>query len=130
MTPRRIHDQASLERAWRRLMSPLGFRTPQLWLLFLQGFRPRQLLQTSNVPLDPVGVDLDRIGVLLDRILIRGESCAFLYARPGPAGLTAGDLAWARALARVSTGGWPVHLANDDEVRVAAPDDLLLSRPG
>jgi hypothetical protein len=126
MTPRRIPDQATLERAWRQLMDPLGFRTPQLWLLFLQGFRPRQLLRTSHVPLDPVCADLDRIGVLLERVLMRGESCAFLYARPGPAGQTERDLAWARGLTRISTG-WPVHLANDDEVRVAAPDDLLLS---
>ena len=127
MTPNRIPDQAALERAWRQVMEPLGFRTPQLWLMFLEESRPRHLLQTTNVPLHPEGADLDRIGDLLDEILDTGHSCAFLFARPGPAGHTEGDLAWARGLARISTGGWPVHLANDDEVRVAAPDDLLVT---
>lgn len=116
-------DQASVELAWRSLIGRPGFSTPQLWLLFVDGDRPLHLLQVEDVPLQPHGAEIDAIAQMLDHLLDERRSCAFLFARPGGPGRTAGDLAWARALA-ATCDRWPVHLANDVEVRVAAPDDL------
>ena len=116
-------DQASVEFAWRSLMGRLGFSGPQLWLLFVDGDRPLQLLHIEDVPLHPSPAERDTIAQFLDRLLDERRSCAFLFARPGGPGRTEGDLAWARTLASICDR-WPVHLANDVELRVAAPDDL------
>ncbi|WP_207009251.1 hypothetical protein [Nocardioides aromaticivorans] len=51
------------------------------------------------------------------------DQASVLFARPGGSSRTAGDLAWARIL-RSICDRWPVHPANDVELRVAAPDDL------
>ena len=118
-----IIDQASLEDAWHRLLGALGFDTPQLWLLFIDGDRPRHVVNIEDVPLDPTPADLDGVLSMLGHIVGDQRSCAILYARPGGPVRTPGDLAWARGLAG-ETGGWPIHLANDIELRVAAPDDL------
>ncbi|HWJ66755.1 MAG TPA: hypothetical protein VNT31_08765 [Nocardioides sp.] len=120
-----VTDQASLAHAWRALMGELGFASPQLWLLFLDGDRLRNLLKVEDVPLDPTDRELAGVRSLLEPVADRPRSCAFLYARPGGPGRTPGDLAWARGLTGVfGAAGWPVHLANDVELRVAAPDDL------
>lgn len=116
-------DQASVELAWRSLMGRLGFTRPQLWVLFVVGDRPLHLLHVEDVPLQPSTAESQGIAQLVDQLLDERRSCAFLFARPGGPGRTAGDLAWARALASIC-GRWPVHLANDVELRVAAPDDL------
>lgn len=118
-----VTDQASLDQTWRALMGELGFATPQLWLLFIDGDRPLHVLEIKDVPLHPEPAEVDSISELL--ALVGGApSCAFLFARPGSSVRTAGDLAWARGLADVIDNRWPVHLANDVELRVAAPDDL------
>ncbi|KRA31240.1 MULTISPECIES: hypothetical protein [unclassified Nocardioides] len=119
-----LTDQTSLENTWRALMGELGFAVPQLWLLFIDGDRPLHVLEIKDVPLHPSPVEIESVAVMLEHIVDDEHSCAFLYARPGGAGRTAGDLAWARGLARTVDGRWPVHLANDVELRVAAPDDL------
>ncbi|HWJ10685.1 MAG TPA: hypothetical protein VNS46_15005 [Nocardioides sp.] len=116
-------DQASVERAWRSLTGSAGFSSPELWLLFVDGDRPQHLLQVEDVPLHPSPAECSSVQQLLEHLLDGRRSCAFLFARPGGPARTAGDLAWARALAAISDR-WPVHLANDVEVRVAAPDDL------
>jgi hypothetical protein len=116
-------DQASVEFAWRSLIGSAGFTSPELWLLFVDGDRALHLLQVEDVPLRPSPGECANIAQLLDQLLDERRSCAFLYARPGGRDRTPGDLAWARALASISDR-WPVHLANDVEVRVAAPDDL------
>ncbi|WP_157538592.1 MULTISPECIES: hypothetical protein [unclassified Nocardioides] len=118
-----LTDQAALERTWCTLMGRLGFATPQLWLLFVDGERPRHLLEVEDVPLHPTSADRAGLAGMLEHLLDERRSCAFLYARPGGPGRTPGDLAWARALSGVCAR-WPVHLANDVELRVAAPDDL------
>ena len=46
-----------------------------------------------------------------------------LFARPGGATRSRSDLLWARALADLSPTR-AVHLANDVDVSVVAPDDL------
>ncbi len=116
-------NQASVEHCWRSLMGRLGFSSPQLWLLFVDGDRPMHLLQVEGVPLAPSSAETASVAQLLDHLLDDRRGCAFLYARPGGPGRTRGDLAWARALASICAR-WPVHLANDVELRVAAPDDL------
>lgn len=118
-----ISDQAALHHLWRALMGRLGFAQPQLWTLFLDGDRPLHLAEVVGVPLEPVPDDIDNLRVLTRHALEHDLACAFLYARPGPMTRTPGDLAWARGLATLD-GRWPVHLANDVEVRVVSPDDL------
>ncbi|WP_182379621.1 hypothetical protein [Nocardioides sp. WS12] len=119
-----LTDQAALENTWRAMMGELGFAVPQLWLLFIDGDRPLHVLQIKDVPLHPSPVEIESVRVILDRVVDDQHSCAFLLARPGGAARTAGDLAWARGLASITGDRWPVHLANDVELRVAAPDDL------
>ncbi|TWG91024.1 hypothetical protein L615_008500000180 [Nocardioides sp. J9] len=116
-------DQSSVEHAWRSLMGELGFATPQLWLLFVDGDRPRHVLNVEDVPLHPGASECATLGRLVEQLVGGDRTCAFLYARPGGPGRTPGDLAWARALS-ATCDRWPVHLANDVELRVAAPDDL------
>ncbi|HWI43090.1 MAG TPA: hypothetical protein VNS81_05685 [Nocardioides sp.] len=121
-----VVDQASLEYAWRSLMGDLGFDFPQLWLLFLEDGHCGPMLAIDEAPLVPDARDLDSIKALLGPLVDRGRQVAFLFARPGR-GRTTGDLAWARGLAALFPDGWPVHLANDVELRVAAPDDLAVA---
>ncbi|TNM46094.1 hypothetical protein FHP29_03965 [Nocardioides albidus] len=118
-----LADQAALDHTWRALMGRLGFATPQLWVLLVDGDQPRQVIEVADVPSDPRPEEVDRMRVLVEQARECGLSCAFLYARPGGATRTAGDLTWARGLAALDQR-WPVHLANDLELRVAAPDDL------
>lgn len=122
-----ITDQASLEHTWRALMGELGFSKPQLWLFFIAGDRPGPVLNVEDVPLHPSQEEIDGLERLLADVVADDRTCAFLYARPGGSGRTPGDLAWARALAAVPGATWPVHLANNVELRVAAPDDLAES---
>lgn len=118
-----VVDQASLEHAWRSLMGRLGFGIPQLWLLFLEDGHCGPMLVIDEVPLVPDAKDVASIRQLLGHLVEQGRQVAFLFARPGR-GRAPGDLAWARELGRLFPDGWPVHLANDVELRVAAPDDL------
>ena len=95
--------------------------------VFVDGDRPRHVVRVDDVPPAPTARDLAGVATLVDGIVDGPRSCAFLYARPGGAERSAGDLAWARGLAEIGLEGhrvWPVHLANDVELRVAAPDDL------
>jgi hypothetical protein len=117
-----ITDQASLERTWRALMGELGFAEPQLWMMLLADGRCLHLVKTEGVPSHPSRSDTEAVLDLARQIHDDPASCAYLYARPGGRGLTAGDLAWARGLS--APGGWPVHVANDHQLRVVAPDDL------
>lgn len=122
-------DQAALEFVWRSLMQELGFAAPQLWLLFIDGDRAQHLLKVEDVPEHPEPGEHRQLARMLDSVLGGQRTCAFLFARPGGPTRTAGDLAWARALREVSDQ-WPIHLANDIELRVVAPDDLLGDRSG
>ncbi|MFD0807356.1 hypothetical protein ACFQ0K_14790 [Nocardioides caeni] len=119
-----LTDQASLEGAWRALMGELGFSAPQLWLMFVDGDRARQLMKVEELPERPDPTDGANLARMVEPLLDERRSCAFLYARPGGRTRTTDDLAWAHLLAAISDR-WPVHLANDAELRVVAPDDLL-----
>ncbi|GAA3532226.1 hypothetical protein [Nocardioides daeguensis] len=116
-------DQAALERTWCSLMGALGFATPQLWVLLVDGDQPLHVIEVTDLPTEPVDRDVDSIGLLVRQAHQHDLRCAFLYARPGGAPRTPGDLGWARGLVGLDAR-WPVHLANDAELRVVAPDDL------
>jgi hypothetical protein len=122
-----ITDQAALYRTWRALMGPLGFSRRQLWVLAIDGDRPRGVTQVDEVPArldDDMAVEL----LSLFAEVAPGASLAFLYARPGLGPRTADDLSWGAALSRatrtVPVRVWPVHLADDRAITVVAPDDL------
>lgn len=122
-----IIDQRSLERTWRMLMGELGFATPQLWMLFLDPTGHIELVvPVHESPLE--WEDDMRSGLLRVLESVRPDSVAFLFARPGGRLRTPADMTWARALAEISQrlgSPWPVHLANDHELTVVAPDDLV-----
>jgi hypothetical protein len=57
-------------------------------------------------------------------------SVAFLLTRPGRDPINDADRSWARGLTsaaqHLGVAMWPVHFANDAELRVFAPDDLVV----
>jgi hypothetical protein len=57
-----------------------------------------------------------------------GGSVAMLLTRPGCNPMEDADRSWARCLTsaadQLKIWMWPVHFANDVELRVFAPDDL------
>jgi hypothetical protein len=120
----RITDQRTLESTWRRLMGKLGFSEPQLWVMFLIDGHPAHLMDVRELPREPEPHVLQNLREVVCGLVDETE-CAFLYCRPGSRGVTASDHAWASGLSGLLRGGWPVHLANDDELRVVAPDDLV-----
>ncbi len=131
-----IRSQADLHQHWRALMGELGFAAPQLWMVLLDadgGCSPvvQKIDEIPHLPEPEVLANLMTVcRGLLDRVL-PGGSVAFLMARPGPAGLTASDRAWAGGLAAAARERGvecrPVHLANDQEIRAFTPDDEIAS---
>ncbi|MET0952952.1 MAG: hypothetical protein ABWX57_06670 [Aeromicrobium sp.] len=128
-----VRAVADLDRLWRSLKGPWGFSRPQVWCVVLGpgGEWTSILLKIDDCPAHP---DVVQVANLLDVLTsvvldsVPGGSVALLYARPGGDDLDAGDRPWARQLdaagRRVPVDVWPVFLANDDRVRIAAPDDL------
>lgn len=130
-----IRSQLDLHQHWRSLMGPLGFSRATLWVHFLTSDdRPDGLItQVEDLPDRPDDRLLDNLmsvcGDLLDSDLPGGR-VAFLYTRPGSRLVTDDDRAWARGLRSAARKAGvpcaPIHLANDEELRVFAPDDLVL----
>jgi hypothetical protein len=123
-----ITDQMTLHRTWRALMGPLGFARRQLWVMHVgDDDRPLGVVQIDEVPaeLDPEHAEMV---VSMLREAAGDVTFAFLFARPGRSPRTAADLSWAVGLTRACRAAgvraWPVHLANDRELTVVAPDDL------
>jgi hypothetical protein len=118
-----IRNSDDLCLRWRALMGPLGFSRPRLWIAFLEpdNMMTAPLMQTEDIPRT---ADSGMCGSLLEmcrHVVGRngvGESIAMLLTRPGR--LTS-------AADHLSVSMWPVHFANDVEVRVFAPDDLVRS---
>lgn len=132
-----IYTQDDLHAYWRALMGPLGFGTRKLWLSFLTAdCRTTDLLtQIDDIPTFPDTELLTNLMYVALQVLDNtapGGSLAVLLSRPGRARVTESDRTWARALtsSAIQTGVamHPVHLANDTEIRVFAPDDLLRSK--
>jgi hypothetical protein len=131
MPPIRNPDDLYLR--WRALMGPLGFGRPRLWLAFLtpDDKMSPQLTQIEDIPRWADSTTCDSLLELCRHIVGRdgaGGSVAMLLTRPGRNPMDDADRSWGRHLTsaaehlRVSM--WPVHVANDVELRVFAPDDL------
>ena len=117
-------------------MGPHGFELPLLWIAFLSpdGMMSPRLTQIDEIPR---WADAKICGALLEmcrHIIGRNGavgSVAMLLTRPGRDPMDDSDRSWARYLTsaadQVGLAMWPVHFANDVELRVFAPDDLVVS---
>jgi hypothetical protein len=129
-----IRNSGDLCLRWRALMGPLGFGRPRLWIAFLEpdNMMSAQLTQIEDIPRR---ADTKMCGSLLEmcRYVVgrngAGGSVAMLLTRPGRNAMDDADRSWARCLTaaadHLSVSMWPVHFANDLELRVFAPDDLV-----
>jgi len=119
-----IHGQADLDRLWRALMGELGFTRRRLWVLLVcdDGQPLPHLMHLDEVP-DRPGEQLVHL-LEICRRLDQEVGVAVLLSRPGSDGLSPADRAWATALAaaarRTGVSCWPLHVANDVAIRVAA----------
>ena len=132
MPPIRNSDDLCLH--WRALMGPLGFGQHRLWLGLIQpdNLMSAQLIQIEEIP---PSVDDEMCQPLLEicQHIVgcngEGGSVAFLLTRPGSNPMNDADRSWARGLTaaarQLGVSMWPVHFANDVELRVFAPDDLV-----
>ena len=129
-----VRTQSDLHALWRTLMEPLGFGYPRLYVVFIppDGRCVPHITEVGDLPALPdrmmIGNLLTICASLLDQVLPTGSRVAFLHARPGRRGITTADRAWGAALLAAADDAlvptWPVHLANDHELRVLTPDDL------
>ena len=117
---------------WRLLMGPLGFGCRRLWVTLtdLDGRVSPVIQQIEDVPPRSSPADCDGLMAMLDHVRphFAGGAVALLYTRPGRRPMNGDDRSWARSLTRAARRAeiplWPVHFANDDELRAFAPDDL------
>jgi len=115
-------------------MGPLGFGQARLWIAFLEpsAMMSAQLVQIEDIPrwadAQLCGALLEMCGHIIGRDGL-GGSVAFLLTRPGRNPIDDADRSWASGLTSAaqqhSASMWPVHFANDAELRVFAPDDLV-----
>jgi hypothetical protein len=129
-----IRNSDDLCLRWRALMGPLGFGRPRLWIAVLEpdNMMGAQLTQIEDIPRT---ADSKMCGSLLEmcRHVVgpngAGGSVAMLLTRPGRNAMDDADRSWARCLTsaadHLGVSMWPVHFANDVELRVFAADDLV-----
>jgi hypothetical protein len=117
-------------------MGDLGFAARSLWLSLLEpdGQPTPVLLQIEDLPLSPTREDVDRLTTFCRTLLhdLGQGQLVFLLSGPGRSGPTRGERRWAGALQDVqqrlgSSSVLPVHRANDHELVVIAPDELVHS---
>jgi len=130
-----VRCQADLEALWKELMGPqavdAGFGGHSVWLLVIgDDDRPYpQITEITEAVEPPDDTSISSLAVVLDGLAAPGRRFAFLRSRPGPAGLTADDRAWAKALYDAGRrAGVPlevVHRACDVDL-VAVPMDEVL----
>lgn len=126
---RTAHD---IHRYWRRLMGPLGFSRRRLWISFTDcdGRIDPVLPQIDDLPPRASTADCNGLIQILDHVrdVYLGGAVALLYTRPGRDPMNDNDRSWGRSLTAAAQAAdiplWPVHFANDEELRVFAPDDL------
>jgi hypothetical protein len=132
-----IRNSQDLCLHWRTLMSPLGFSQPRLWIGLIQpNDRMRaEVIQIEEIPRAATANMCEPLLEMCEHIVGRrgaGGSVTFLLTRPGRDPMNNADRTWARGLTsaaqQLGVSMWPVHFANDVELRVFAPDDLLVSR--
>jgi len=120
---------------WRALMGTLGFGQPRLWIGLI---RPDDMMSPQLIQIEeiPRSADAKMCEPLLEMCQYivgpdgSGGSVAFLLTRPGRNPMNDADRSWARGLTaaahELGVSMWPVHFANDVELRVFAPDDLVV----
>jgi hypothetical protein len=126
----RLRTQSDVEQMWRRLMSPLGFSSPSLWMAFIDDERPLpQITEFTEMPDSPGDEIAQSLALVLENLATPQMSCAFLRTRPGGGRPGPHDLAWARTLYGVGALAQmrlaTIHLAHDHDVLPIAVDDLL-----
>lgn len=128
-----IRNEHDVLAYWRALMGELGFSERVLWLLFVRGdgMAEPHLTQVAELPEYP---DSDLSGLMhvcreVSSQIGDDTSVAMLLSRPGSGGLGASDRAWGarivEAARRHGVALHPFHVANDEQIRVVAPDDLV-----
>jgi hypothetical protein len=131
-----IRTSEDLCRHWRALMGPLGFSQPRLWIGFIapDDRMSAPLVQIEEIPRSTDSEACRPLLEMCEHMIGRdgvGGSVAFLLTRPGRNPMDDADRSWARGLTSAAqyhgVSMWPVHFANDVELRVFAPDDLLVA---
>jgi hypothetical protein len=130
-----VRSQADLHRHWRALMGRLGFGERRIFLqLFLiDGTCTPVVLDITEIPDLPDTATADGLMRFCDLALRDfgepGMRVGLLYARPGSRRRTSTDLGWATLLTDAARLHgiplYPIHLANDEELTVVSPDDLI-----
>lgn len=128
-----IRTQSDVERMWRRLMSPLGFSTSSLWVVFIEDRRPLpRITEFEDLPAAPDDAIAAGLTRALENLATPQTSLAFLRTRPGGGSPGADDLAWARVLYAVGNRARiqleTIHLAHDHEV-LPIPVDSVIGPP-
>ncbi|MGV8850879.1 MAG: hypothetical protein ACOH16_15210 [Propionibacteriaceae bacterium] len=129
---RLVNDEASLYELWQTLMGPGGFARRSIWMVFFEpdGRTIPSIQAIDEVPMLPVRQFVENLEGIVEQ-LMEGEgvgSAAFLLSRPGSISMSSGDRICTRTLQNLCRiGGWPLHLATCDTIRVFAPDDLVES---
>ena len=127
-----VTDEASLYELWQTLMGSGGFARRSIWIVFLEpdGRTIPAINAIDEIPVLPVREFVENLEGIVEQLLDDPGvgSAAFLLSRPGSVNMSSGDRIWARALQNLCRiGGWPLHLATYDTIRVFAPDDLVES---
>jgi hypothetical protein len=129
-----IRNSDELCLRWRALMGPLGFGSPRLWIAFLgrDDMMSAQLMQIEHIPRRADAKMCASLVEMCRHIVGSNDaagSVAVLLTRPGRNPMDDADRSWARCLTsaadQLRVSMWPVHFANDVELRVFAPDDLV-----
>lgn len=130
-----IRSQSDLLDAWSHLMQPLGFSGHAVWMMMIgPDDRPvPHLTEITEAELPPVADEevsgfAEMLRMLRDEI-VPDARFAFLRARPGSAGITEADRAWAVALYEAGRiAGVPVevvHRACDVDLVPIPMDEVL-----
>lgn len=127
-----VTDNTALYELWKQLMGPGGFARRSIWMVcfYPDGRAIPEIQAFDEIPLLPDPAAAEGLETIVTGVLEAGVgSVAFLLSRPGSPAMSEGDRRWARALQRpCALGGWPLHLATYDTVRVFSADDLVESR--
>lgn len=116
-------------------MGPLGFSRPLLWIGLIQrnDMMSPQFIQIDEIPHSADSAMCEPLLEMCEHIVGRNGangSMAVLLTRPGSNPMNDADRSWARGLTsaaqRLGVSMWPVHFANDVELHVFAPDDLIV----
>jgi hypothetical protein len=124
-----LRTQSDIEEMWRRLMSPLGFVSPSLWLVVIEEERPwPRVTEFCDMPVLPTEEIAEAMARALEKLAAPHICCAFLRTRPGSGRPDAHDRAWAQTLDRAGRLAKVrlavMHLAHDHDVLPLAIDDL------